>query len=296
MNESEAKDFIANEVSRLLWQRLAIIGSLFGIANVIAFVALLNSITTQAHSIAEQQVKSSAADFAKEKLEKFTEVTEAAKERISTLDKSYVNLYIKVGETNAGLESLQSSKKTLEKSLSDLAAESTKLRTSIEVLKTSDITRVAQVVTAINTLPVDSKALVTEWKSQIVSLQQALSQHVADKGNPHQTNIEQISEGALKLAETKKYDNKNIKTLNIDRHINTLRDNTIFFNNHSEGWIGITDDEKDGNNIPIPYMNICGYAGYAADPTPKRRAEFFADVVKIRSREFFGPPYNVPQH
>lgn len=179
MNESEAIQFIAKEVSRVLWQRLAVLGSLFGIANVIALVALWHTITSEAQRIAQQQVRTTAAEYATQSLDNFTEITNAAKERITILDKSYADLYIKVGEANVGLTQLQSNREKLQSSLSTLATETSTLRLSVDSLKTTDVARIGQLVNLLNTVPNDDvKSLVkafTEATPQVDALRGELT-------------------------------------------------------------------------------------------------------------------------
>jgi predicted nucleic acid-binding Zn-ribbon protein len=127
MDESEATKFIADEVSKLLWQRLLLIASLFGIANVIAFVSLWRSITDDAHKVAEDQVKKSATEYAEKALDKFTEITTEAKKRIADLDADYATLYKSIGSMTADLTQLQSSEKSMKGTLEDFLSQSAKV-------------------------------------------------------------------------------------------------------------------------------------------------------------------------
>lgn len=182
MTASEAKIFIASEVNYLLWQRLGILGSLFGVANAIALFALWHSITSEAHDIAAKQVRSTAMEYASQSLNSFTEITLAAKERISKLDNSYADLYTKVGEANVGLMQLQSNRKNIENSLAELTSESAKLRLNVESLRTTDVGKIGQLVTLLNTVPAeDVKSLIKAFTDAKPSLDALRAEAAATK-------------------------------------------------------------------------------------------------------------------
>ena len=182
MTESEATTLIASEVNKLLWQRLGVLGSLFGIANAIALFALWHSITSEAHDIAAKQVRSTAIEYATQSLNSFTEITNTAKDRIAKLDNSYADLYVKVGEANVGLKQLQSNRKNIENSLSELTTESAKLRLNVESLRTTDVGRIGKLVTLLNTVPAeDVKNLIKAFTDAIPPLDALRTESAATK-------------------------------------------------------------------------------------------------------------------
>jgi septal ring factor EnvC (AmiA/AmiB activator) len=160
MNEAEAEKFIEGVVNKLLWQRLLLIASLVGIANLIAFISLWKNINDDAHKVASDQVKKSAIEYAEKAFDKFTEITNEAKKRVEALDTDYASLYKRIGGTDVQLTQLQSSEKTIEGSLAELSNQTTKLLTSVQATQASDAQHALTIIDTLRGLPPDQKQLV----------------------------------------------------------------------------------------------------------------------------------------
>lgn len=124
MNETEARDFIAKEVSRLLWMRLAGFATLFGIANIVALIGLWYSVTTQAEAIAKARASVvaedkalSAVEGARQRIEAMTSIAET---QVKGLVQSNSDLSKQLGRSEVNLTTLEGSYTTLEGKLKEL--------------------------------------------------------------------------------------------------------------------------------------------------------------------------------
>jgi hypothetical protein len=124
MNETEARDFIAKEVNRLLWMRVAGFATLFGVANIAAFITLWYSVTGQAELIARGRASEVAEKESLRAVEgaqqRIDAISTLAEDQVKELFRNNSDLSKRLVSSEMNLAALESSYKALESKLKDL--------------------------------------------------------------------------------------------------------------------------------------------------------------------------------
>ena len=175
MNESEAKEFIAREVGRLMWQRVTGAAAVLGVVNLVAFVGLCYSVGSQADAIATARASKAAEDKAQAILEgplaSLNSMTRSADDQVNRLNQNYFDIIKTVGSSEIQL-------KALNKDYERLKLECDTLGKAVDSTKSEAIIRLAEAANAFDKLPADQKShvldLVQSAKTRLDTLERTL--------------------------------------------------------------------------------------------------------------------------
>jgi hypothetical protein len=159
MSETDAKQFIQQEVRTLLKKYALLSLAIIGIPNLLAVGALFLSVNSAARTIARVQAEERVSKILSENQKRFDELAGLMVERTKEVARQNDALLVKVGEQRSGVAAV--------------SAEAEKLKEAVLILRTNagDLENIAQVVNVIRSSPIATNLLL-----QYSSLQTRTSQ------------------------------------------------------------------------------------------------------------------------